>query len=126
MKTILENIQENYDNVVDDRVRYGRLNKNKAPKNTLFTYSRDNETIYFGIARYNVKADRFIKRIGKYIAEERAMKAEWDDNHGEYSSCGAILLHNSGLRGKVKKSNVKDLLDYFKTVDKRFVNKSNP
>jgi len=97
------------------RVRYGRL-ENRRPKNTLVTVRQD-DTVYFGIARCNVNLDTFHRKIGTYIAEQRALMARDDTQAFRYSEVGGLVLHESGLRGSVAVDNVKDAVEHFRGVD---------
>lgn len=114
----------------DERVRYGRVGEKRIPKNTLFTAkSEDGETIYFGIARCNSKADDFKREVGTYVAGERQLKAYQDfnerKNSWDYYFTGTIDLHKSGLRGKVDRKYVKVLLEYFKDIDQHLLKRYN-
>lgn len=105
------------------RVRYSRLSrKDRTPKNTLVTV-RQGDTVYFGIARCNRKLDTFHKNIGTYIAQQRADIASNDGAASSDYSLHAVTgdvdfrLHRSGLRGCVRIENVKEVVNYFRTVD---------
>ena len=105
-------------NDVTARVRYSRVDEQRNPKNTLVTVN-DGQTVYFGIARCNLKLDTFHKRVGRYIASERALLARDDTQEYRYNQLndGPIRLHESGLRGSVPSSEVKQLVQYFREVD---------
>jgi len=108
------------------RVRYGRLD-NRKPKNTLVTV-RDNDTVYFGIARCNVQLDTFHKNIGTYIAEQRARLARDDTQVYRYNTLDgtSVKLHESGLRGSVPVSEVKEVVRYFRDVDQYCLDNLTP
>ena len=106
------------------RVRYSRLDEKRSPKNTLYT-RLEGENLYFGIARCNVKLDTFVRSVGTHIAEERAKRALSDASETNYSTLGTLTLHSSGLRGVVSRSNVKELIEYFRSVDERLLNQLN-
>lgn len=105
------------------RVRYSRTDEDRTPKNTLYTHLKDGD-LYFGIARCNHKLDRFNKTTGTHIAEQRALKALADDV-GEYRYKGHLILHSSGLRGKVRKENAKSLIEYFRAIDEVLLDQLN-
>lgn len=110
-----------------ERVRYSRVKvgiDNRVPKNTLLTI-RDGDLVHFGIARCNTKFDRFNKNIGKLIAKNRARVAAGEAGVGgmpgrqlKASDIEDFILHHSGLRGTVKVSSIKALLEYFKNIDR--------
>jgi len=106
------------------RVRYGRL-EDRKPKNTLVTVREDN-TVHFGIARCNVQLDRFHRKIGTYIAEQRAELARTEIAAERYKTLGRIRLHESGLRGSVPLSEVKTLVKYFRDVDQYCLDQLTP
>lgn len=98
------------------RVRYSRLEK-RVPKNTLVTV-KDGDTLYFGIARCNRKLDVFHRKVGSYIAEQRALLARDDTQEYRYDRLdNGLELHESGLRGSVSLSNVRQLINHFEGVD---------
>lgn len=100
------------------RVRYGRVGKNRYPKNTLVTM-RNGDTIYFGVSRCNNNAgDSFDKSLGTTIAANRATLAAYEeDNQDLVLNGGTISIHRSGLRGSVALSNITTLLNYFDNID---------
>jgi len=107
------------------RVRYSRLDEKRSPKNTLYTF-QDGENLYFGIARCNVKLDTFERSIGTRIAEERARRAlETNIPNSVYYPRGALTLHHSGLRGRVNRTEVKELIEYFRSVDEYLLDQLN-
>ena len=98
------------------RIRYGRTKKS-APKNTLVTI-RDSELIYFGISRCNTKTgDTFQKDVGKHIAFERAALTQEQTASWGSPPVGGIGVHPSGLRGIVRKEDVRKLIEYFENID---------
>lgn len=99
------------------RVRYSRLSEtNRTPKNTLVTV-KDGDTVYFGIARCNRDKDTFNKKVGGYIAAQRAELVK-EDTVANYDLLGGnVKLHKSGLRGCVDYKNIKAVINYFKMVD---------
>ena len=114
----------------NERVRYSRRGEKRAPKNTLFTSrSEDGETLYFGIARYNVKLDTFRREVGTFVSSERENRAreELSGNYwtGKYGVSGNLTLHHSGLRGSVPRKNVVELLEYFKSIDAYLLTRLN-
>ena len=96
------------------RVRYGRV-EGRAPKNTLVTVREDN-TIYFGIARCRTEADRFTKADGLKLANLRCEVARSNPD-GHFSVDGSFQLHSSGLFGQVDVDDVTKLLSHFDSVD---------
>ncbi len=111
------------------RVRYSRRGTKRSPKNTLFTErSEDGNTIYFGIARCNSKLDTFRRDVGTYVAGERESRAFGELTNrdvGQYHPYGSLTLHYSGLRGSVPRSNIVELLEYFKNVDDYLLERLN-
>lgn len=87
------------------RIRYSKVEESGNRKNTLVTI-REGDTIYFGIAMCNLKKDVFTKDMGIKIATGRAEAAK-----GESA--------NSELRGAVNFNNIKDLLEYFDSIDEK-------
>ena len=106
------------------RVRYSRLDEKRSPKNTLYT-KLEGESLYFGIARCNVKLDTFVRSVGSHIAEERANRALTETENSNYATVGSLSVHRSGLRGSVSRSNVKELIEYFRSVDERLLDQLN-
>lgn len=96
------------------RVRYGR-NDDNAPKNTLVTV-RTGDTIYFGISRCRLPADRPNKEEGKRRAQQRADIAA-SGVAGAWTIDGSFYLHTSGLFGQVNFDEMPKLLSYFDNVD---------
>lgn len=97
----------------DIRVRYGRLNN--QTKNTLVTI-RDGETIYFGIARCRLNADKMIKEKGKELASARAEAAR--NGHADFITReNTLALHKSNLFGRVEATDVVKLLAYFDNIE---------
>src|SRR5690242_11784146 len=78
------------------RVRYSRLDEKRSPKNTLYT-KLDGDSLYFGIARCNVKLDTFTRSVGSHIAEERANRALTETSGEDYTTVGSLSVHRSGL-----------------------------
>lgn len=98
------------------RIRYGRVD-GKTPKNTLVTV-RDGDTVYFGISRCNTSAgDVFHKELGKYIATRRAALAVNESDKYGYLVGTNVQMHRSGLRGRVPRENIVDLLNTFGNID---------
>lgn len=114
------------DTETDVRVRYGRL-ENRAPKNTLVTF-RENDTLYFGIARCRKDKDVFNKKVGSYIAEQRAFLAKDDNWFKPYNqhSDTTLKVHSSGLRGCLPVENVYQLITYFNNIDSYCVENLTP
>lgn len=100
--------------IATTRVRYGR-DKNNAPKNTLVTI-RTGDTIYFGISRCLLSADRPNKTEGKRRAQMRADIAA-SGVAGAWTIDGSFYLHTSGLFGQVNFDDIPKLLSYFDNVD---------
>lgn len=99
------------------RIRYGRVNDH-SPKNTLVTV-RDGDTVYFGISRCNMDAgDRFNKDTGKMIASRRAALAASESDRYNYLSGTNVQVHDSGLRGRVPRESIVDLLRTFGSIDR--------
>lgn len=102
--------------ITTTRVRYSRLgSKDRSPKNTLVTI-RKGDLIYFGIARCNLKADRFNKSVGRHIATRRATKV-FEDSEIDYAETNGVSLHSSCLRGCARLADVKKVVNYFRQVD---------
>ena len=113
------------------RVRYGKVRKSRfvnwtkstpehteirsIPKTTLVTF-REEDTIYFGISRCNSNLDTFSKFLGKRIAENRAVLAKSGTTFTQ--KIGTVSTHESGLRGSIDVSNIKDLINYFYDIDR--------
>lgn len=100
------------------RVRYSRLSReDRTPKNTLVTV-REGNTVYFGIARCNRKLDTFHRTTGTHIATQRALLVASGDSDSYSCPTNRVFrLHKSGLRGSVPLENVKEVINYFRTVD---------
>jgi len=97
-------------------VRYGRVD-NRTPKNTLVTV-RDGDTVYFGISRCNTDAgDTFKKDTGKMIASRRAALAASESEGYGYMVGTNVQVHDSGLRGRVPRENIVELLRTFGNID---------
>lgn len=97
-------------------VRYGRVDDH-TPKNTLVTV-RDGDTVYFGISRCNTDAgDTFKKATGKMIAGRRAALAASEGDRYGYLVGTNVQVHDSGLRGRVPRDNIVELLRTFSDID---------
>jgi len=98
-----------------ERVRYGRIGDTRVPKNTLVTVRKD-DTVYFGIARCRVNADKFAKDKGVELAKLRANIAQQNPT-GDCKVDGTLSIHRSGVFGQVDVTEIKKLLTYFDNID---------
>ncbi len=98
-----------------ERVRYGRVADTHLPKNTLVTIRKD-DTVYFGISRCRLSADRFTKEEGKRRAKQRADIAA-SNVAGAWTIDGSFYVHKSGVFGQVAADDIIKLLTYFRNVD---------
>lgn len=98
-----------------ERVRYGRVDNTRLPKNTLVTIRRD-DMIYFGISRCRLDADRFTKEDGKRLAKQRADIAA-SGVAGAWTIDGSFYVHKSEVFGQVAVEDISKLLDYFQNID---------
>jgi len=97
------------------RVRYGKVN-NQA-KNTLVTI-RNGDTIYFGISRCRLSADKVSKEEGKKKATIRATVAAQNVAPlalVDGTSC--LFVHKTGLFGNINFKDILVLLSYFEKID---------
>lgn len=88
--------------------------RNLSPQRTLVTLQKG-DTVYFGIARCNLKADKFEKKIGRALALCRALEAVDLQNVMVIVDTGTFYIDKTGLRGWVNVKLVKVLLRYFET-----------
>lgn len=100
------------------RTRFGRV-EGRRPKNTLVTFRQDGR-IYFGIARCNSELDTFNRQLGKRIATSRARLVPSDTSLVSLEGT-QLFLHESGLRGVVPVESVVQLIEYFRSIDNRFL-----
>lgn len=121
------------------KIKYGRINENGEsvvgrghPKNTLVTI-RDDDRVYFGIARCHLTLDNFKKDTGKHIALGRAELAMEEYKNSlltSMSSNGTLELVDEKdtfvahgfLRGVISAGRIEELLKYFKDIDKLTLN----
>ena len=122
---------------MNTKVRYSISDDTR--KNTLFTI-RIGDFIYFGIARCNLKHDKFNKHIGRISAEKRAMSvhdwAKTDDGtirvYFGTAQCAlrenntvvrgstdgqSMTLAKNCLSGVCNINSLKMLRDYFDNID---------
>ncbi len=99
----------------DQQIRYSRFGREEIPKNTLFTI-RDENNVYFGISRCNLKHDRCVKKEGIKFAKEKAQKAL--EALKEPFAC-SLFIDADGLSGKCNISLLPSLLEYFYFIDRR-------
>lgn len=98
-----------------EMTRYSKTPDKLNRKNTLVTI-REDDVVYFGIARCNKKAgDKFTKRQGQVIAKARAIRAKIEKVGG--APLTGLVLHESNLRGSVPADGIPGLLKYFNTID---------
>lgn len=98
------------------RVRYSRQ-ADRSPRNTLVT-TQEGDTIYFGIARCNTREDRFSRKVGQRIADNRVGLAQDDSSSVRDRLAGTeLVIDSSGLYGSVPASNVRELVRYFRDID---------
>jgi len=98
------------------RVRFGRIDDKRTPKNTLITHRKE-DTIYFGISRYlPTDPDPFTKEEGKRRAMER-LHIALSEVAGAWIIDGSFYLHKSGLFGQVAVGEITKLLSYFDNID---------
>lgn len=98
---------------MNTRFRHGR-NRRGELCGTLVTV-REGDTIYFGIAKCNLKCDSFSKADGRERAIDKAYIAY--DNRDKFRNPivkDGLTLHKSGLLGKCNVDNIPALLDYFR------------
>ena len=123
----------------DLRVRYSWLEEEgvefsgcyepgeRHPKNTLVT-ARDNDVIFFGIARCHVPLDTMSKEKGKALALNRlnsAFEASSLERPNMWVVDGSFRIHRGGLFGQVGVEEIKKLLQYFDNLDEIMLKKWN-
>jgi len=89
--------------------RYNGPTKNKR-KNCLITIRRG-DYIYFGIARCNLKADKYERDKGYNIAMDRALDAMDNEPRGVSS-----YVDTHGVYGKYRDKDAKNLIRYFEKM----------
>lgn len=99
-----------------EKVRFGRIEDTREPKNTLVTVRKDDQ-IYFGISRCRITHDKFNKEEGLKLARLRANVAIADPKGKWTIDDKDFRLHSSGLFGSVNINAVGELLDYFNNID---------
>ncbi|MFA5024151.1 MAG: hypothetical protein WC523_04305 [Patescibacteria group bacterium] len=114
-KVELKKVEDNSD---DGIVKFKKVIK-RSPKNTLVTI-RDNNSIYFGIARCKLSVSIMDKKEGKYGATTRAQSAK--DSYSTVHE--ALYIDDSGLSGRVEIDNIVKLLEYFDNLDAIMVQKA--
>ena len=94
-----------------EKVRYSRTRSGR--KNTLYT-QRIGPVIYYGIARCNLKEDRFSKDQGLSLAKSRLAQAKQSD---ELPNITGELRVREKLSGAVYVGDVKALLRQFDSLE---------
>ena len=87
------------------RIRYGYqqprgylLPDKSEPKSTLITI-QEGFYIYFGIARCNLRADRFVKKVGRELALSRSESALKSYFPNAIEKAPSFVLNSDGLSG---------------------------
>ena len=91
----------------------------KQPKNTMCTL-RDNDTIYFGIARCHFPLDTMDKNHGKALAQLRincAIAAKDVERPNSWRVDGTLKVNSGGMFGQVNVTEITKLLQYFENLD---------
>jgi len=102
------------------KIRYGRAPGNYSlRKNTLAT-ARKGEMIYFGIAKCHSKLDKFDRTEGKMRAYERLLEALLHETTNQ-ATLSYFMVTPDGTCGYITIDNIAKLLQYFDSVDKKFV-----
>ena len=99
----------------------------RYPKNTLIT-ARDNDIIYFGIARCHLPLDTMSKEKGKLLAMNRlnsAIVASELDRPNMWVNDGSLRIHRSGMFGQVGVDEIVKLLNHFDNLDEIMVKEWN-
>jgi len=91
------------------KIRYSGVKRNKR-KNILVTLRLQDE-LFFGIARCNIKADKYNRKLGQTLALGRATDAASNQD----IPASTLYIDKTGLSGKCTIDNTKFLLRYFES-----------
>jgi len=83
----------------------------RKPVATLYTI-RENEHIYFGISKCNIKHDSFTKEMGVRVAKNRSLLAVEMFENVEVTD-GQALIEQRKMYGRWPADAIVDLLKYF-------------